>query len=713
MPEEEPKNNRFDTIFYPKSIAVVGASNDKNKIGGYIFSEILKVEEIEAYPINLKEEKVQEKKAFPRLSAIGKEVDLTIIAVPSSFVLQVMEDCVSSKCKNIVIISAGFKETGKEGKEREDKLKEMIKENNLNVIGPNCLGFLNPEKGLNCSFAKDTPEAGDIALISQSGAVIDAIIDWSFQHKIGFSKIVSLGNMAGVDELAMLSYLKDDEKTKAIFFYMETLEKGRLFGEILKDVSKKKPVVIIKPGTSDNAKKAIGSHTGSLAQDNVLVETLITDNNGIIVESLNELFNIMIAIQAKKFSSKNKLAIVTNAGGPGVIATDYVAKTGFELVEFTDEEKKKFELPKEASVNNPIDILGDAKSDRYKNAIEKLETISSVENILVLLTPQIMTDSEEIAKVLTEKTGGSMKNIFSSFLGGKEIKKALDHFDEKKFANFQTPSDALAAMDKLLRYKQYNYQEKIPSYPFDEERIKKIRHKLKGREGMLDFSLTKEVMDVFAIRVPEKKIIREAEDVEKIEHELDDEKKYILKVDSKEIIHKKDVGGVVNNISKENLPIEVAKLVERVSKITEKFTITLEEQYEGTEVIIGLKKDKELGPFIMFGMGGTYVNVMKDVNFSSCPLNKKRAQEIVERSKIYTLLKGYRGSGPINFNDLYEILMRLSFMHEIFPEIDEVDLNPILCSEKGLFLVDVKLILPPLQDKSAEKAESSKEDTKK
>ena len=342
------RNDSLKSMFYPKSIAVIGASNEITKIGGYIFSQIKKLETIEKYPINSKSKEIQEIKAYSNIKLVNNQIDLAIIAIPADFVIQSVNDCISANIKNLVIITAGFKETTEIGKQREIELKKIIKEHNLNVIGPNCLGIINSEISLNCSFAKDIPVSGDIALISQSGAIIDAIIDWSFKHNIGFSKIVSLGNMAGIDELKMLKYLKEDSKTNSVVFYMETLEMGKEFASVLKEISKKKPVIIIKPGNSENAKKAIGSHTGSLAQDNILVQTLINENNGIFVNTLNELYNVVIALKSN-LPQKKSLMILTNAGGPGVIATDFVSKTDFELYKLTDEEKKNFTfLPKEA-----------------------------------------------------------------------------------------------------------------------------------------------------------------------------------------------------------------------------------------------------------------------------------------------------------------------------------------------------------------------------
>lgn len=676
------------SLFYPKSVAVIGASDNKEKIGGFIFSQTLKINGVKAFPINNKSSFIQGQQAYSSIKDIHEKIDLVIIVIPGKFVLDILIDCINKKIKNVVIISAGFKETDDEGREREEKIKNLVTKNEINLVGPNCLGILNVEIGMNCSFAKDLPKAGNIALISQSGAVIDAIIDWSFKHNIGFSKIVSLGNMAGIDELEMLEFLANDPKTKAIVFYMETLEKGKKFGKVLKKVSKKKPVIIINPGKSSNAKKAIGSHTGSLAKDSKLVETILNEGNAIIAQNFNELFNILIGLNAKLPLGK-KIAIVTNAGGPGVISTDELENTDFELVKFSDDERYSLllNLPKEASVNNPIDVLGDAQIDRYENVIKSLVDFNKVDNILVLLTPQVMTNSLQIAHMIEKYN--YKKTIFSSFIGEKEIREAIKYLDYKKFANFQTPNEALQSMNKLLKYNSFNYHKTKFEYKFDTEQIMKIKKMLAHRNGLLNYNDTKEVLKSLSIQLPNKRVLTSIEDI--LATNLNPNKKYVLKLDG--VIHKKDIGGVKLGITTLNFKSEVTKLFDILLESEQDGAITIEEQFEGTEVIIGLKSDRDLGDFIMFGMGGTYVSLFEDTKFATCPLDREGAKKLIESTKVFKILNGYRGSIPIDFEHLYELLIRISYLQEIYPEIKEVDLNPVICNQKDIYLVDVKLLI--------------------
>ena len=694
------KKNSLNKLFYPKSVAVIGASNDLNKIGGYIFSQILKNKNIKTFPINVKWEEIQKHKAYTSILNVKDEIDLVIIAIPAQWVISSIEDIIKKGIKNVVVISAGFKEIGENGLILEHKIKELVKKNNLNLIGPNCLGFLNVENKLNCSFAKDIPKFGNVALISQSGAVIDGIIDWSFKKNIGFSKIVSLGNMAGVSELDILDYLKDDKKTGSIIFYMETLENGEEFALKLKEITKKKPVIIIKPGNSKQAQNAIGSHTGSLAQNNVLVKTLILENNGILVETLDELFNMLIALKTKITSSNNNddddnnnnLIILTNAGGPGVLATDYVENTSFKLFKFNQKEKEQIKfLPKEASLNNPIDILGDAKSERYEQMLEIISNNDKIANVLILLTPQIMTDSENIANSIVKFSNKNNKNIACCFIGDKEVKNAVEILDKNNVATFSSPAAALNSLNKLFLWNNFKYESNHRNYNFNIEKQKYFQDKIKNKKGLLDFELTKEIFEeLLLINLPKKQIIKSLEDIEKIN--IEKNKKYVLKGDSKELIHKKDIGGVVLDITHLNYKEEIHKMFDILFEKFDEFTITVEEEVKGVETIIGLKSEKDLGNFIMFGSGGTYVSIYNDISWAKCPLSESKCKSLIDSTKVSQRLNGFRGSKKIHFKHLYEIMIRLSYLQELLPEIKEIDLNPVIASENGIYLVDVKLI---------------------
>lgn len=687
-----PKKEVLDTFFNPQSIAIVGASENREKIGGFIYSNLLDLRHISLFPINNKNSFIFGKKSYSSISVLPKPVDLVIVVIPAQYVIETIKEAAEKGCKNFVIISAGFKEVGNEGKQREKDLKQLIENYGLHIIGPNCLGIINPHLQLNCSFAKDIPCPGKTALISQSGAVIDALIDWGLKENVGFSKIVSLGNMAGVDELDALQYLAKDKDTHSIIFYMETLEKGQEFAKVLEETSFNKPVIIIKPGNSENAKKAIGSHTGSLAQNNLLVQTLIKDHLGIYLESFDELYSLLKTLD-NPFPSSSKTYIITNAGGPGVIATDAIDSSSLKLEETNQVLKEALskKLPKEASLHNPIDIIGDARSQRYTDTLDILLEDQEEKNILVLLTPQVMTDNDTIAKALVDRSKKTKTPIYSSFLGGKEIEFAQKHFIKENFPNFQTPEQAIKTLDTLYKYQRNKNQEHTyKQYQLDQQKIAQVREKLKDQKGLASFELTKEIFSCFAISLPEKYIIRHIEDIDNLPS-FDESKLYVLKADG--ILHKKELDAVRTGVKKEDLKIKAKELFNRLKNEKGFNALTIEEEVKGIETIVGLTRDNNLGDFLLFGAGGTFVSVIKDSNFSTCPLSEEKASQLISGSKIFPLLNGYRGSKAVNIEKLKELLIRISQLPNVFPEIKELDINPLICNENGLYLVDVKIIL--------------------
>ncbi|MBT3689907.1 hypothetical protein HOG11_00945 [bacterium] len=675
----------LDKFFSPNSVAVIGASNDLEKVGGHIFFNVKKSLGKKAYPVNIKGKKVQGIKAYSNITDIPFKVDLAIIAIPASLVIDEIKNCLSKNIKNYLIISAGFKEIGETGIKREEALNNIIKEHGINVVGPNCLGTLEVNSGYNLSFAKELPEIGGVSLISQSGAVIDALIDWSFKSKIGFSKIISLGNRSDVDEVDILNYLKNDPKTKVITLYLESLNDGISFAKTLKEVSKIKPVVIIKPGSSELTRKAIGSHTGSLAKDQDLVTTLIKENNGILVKTLDELFNILTVLKSKKVTS-NKLAIITNAGGLGVMATDQLINTNFNLYQLTKNEKKQFKfLPTAASLNNPIDILGDADSLRYTSTLEKLIKIKDIGSILIMLTPQVMTDSLEIAKGIVKLSKKTNKNIVCSFVGYRQVKSAVQYLNDNNVACVTTPSQAITALNYLYNYSSFK-SENIKALRVNLKKVSSVRKSLKNYHGLLDYSKTKKIISLLGIKLQNKKILKQGQDIKKIK--LVKNKKYVLKIDSKQAIHKNRLGGLVLNIDNNNFRLEALKLFKKFKKFKD-LSLILEDEVKGQEIIIGLKRSQGLGEFLMFGSGGSDVEKINEVNWTLCPVSLKKAQDLVKNSTNYTLLK----NKSIDFKKLYQLIVKISYLLELIPEIKEVDLNPVICSREKLYLADIKLII--------------------
>ena len=686
------KRKALDVFFNPKLVAVVGASEILEKIGGFIFQNLLKMEEVEVFPVNKKCEFVQGVKAYCSLDEIHRKVQVVVIAIPSQFVLDVVACGIHLGIKNYVIISAGFGESDLEGKNREKMLKEMIHQHNLNVIGPNCLGILNPYYNLNSSFCKNLPLRGDVALISQSGALIDAIVDKSFEYNIGFSKIASLGNMVDLDEVDFLNYLENDSETKKIVFYIEEIKRGKLFADAILRVSKKKPVVILTSGKTKQSQKAIVSHTGSLAQNPVLVESLLKMSNCILVNNLTETFDVLVALQPLKISKNSEIAILTNAGGLGAVSSDTLKFTNFKLSALTSSQQSQFSgLPDSCSLANPVDILGDAKKSRYLLALKTLESFSNVSYVLVIITPQMMTDIFEISKMLVEFSKKSKKIIFSSFVGEREVKMSVDFLKKNSFPNFETPSRSLLAFSKLLKYKQFSYSEKPKSFSFDKKKVQELTESVLTQKGVLSYSLSKKILEIFSISLPLKKIIAREEDIGSVEVEKN--KKYVLKADGNNLVHKKDMGLVVEDVTCENFGSVAKSLLSKSKKLSPNSCVTLEEQVCGYEAALGFLHDENLGDFVLFGTGGTYISLYKDFSFSPAPLTKMNAKKLIERTKMYEILKGYRGGFPVNLDLVLDLLVKLSYVRVAFPCIKEIDLNPVICMENSIYLADVKIIV--------------------
>jgi acetyltransferase len=674
----------LESLFNPKSIAVIGASNSTDKIGGFIFKELHKTKGAKVYPINISSTNVQGEQAYPSITHLKKKVDLAIVVIPGNFVVDTVEEIAKTGCKNIVIISAGFKEIGEVGIVREQQLKHIISKYSLHVIGPNCLGILHTKNSMNASFARTLPLEGGVGLVSQSGAVIDAILDWSFEVNVGFSKVVSIGNMAGIDELDMLRFFEKDPNTSTIVYYMETLEKGKEFAKELEKVTKKKPVIIIKPGTSKQAQKAIGSHTGSLAQDSKLIFSLLEHHGAILVNNYEELLTLLLATRMKTPTSSS-VAIVTNAGGPGVISSDLLATSELELAELSPKLQTRLSrlLPTEASVKNPIDILGDGKSDRYGKVLQELCSSKEIKNIIVLLTPQIMTDSLEIAKEIVKFQKKTSKTILPIFLGGRDIKEAIEYFHHHNLPTFPTLHQGIFALNKLFQWYQCTQKKSFSQTIKVHPSLQKIRALLEHKQGLLDFTTTQKILSYVDITLPKKIVLETKQDI--LQTHIGDIP-HVLKVEG--IVHKKEENAVITHITQNQFQDIALEMLEKHQK-----PLTLEPQVTGHEAYIGLKNSGDLGNFIFFGTGGSYISVYEDISLMPCPITKEQAKQLVSKTKISKILNGIRGDKPCNLQQLYSILHKISFLLEIVPEIKEVDINPIICNEEECVLVDVKLLV--------------------
>jgi len=696
-------------LFSPRSVAVIGASATPGKLGFDLLENLVNSNYSgKIYPVNPKAKQILGKKAYSSVASISGQIDLAIVAVPAPLVLKILHECVRKKIRNMVVISAGFKESNQEGVEREAEIQRLIKKHNLVLVGPNCLGILNTYEDLNASFAEGLPKRGNVALISQSGAMAVAITDWADAEEIGFSKIISLGNKAGINENDCLEYLLKDPETKVIALYLESFVDGKKFMEIARKVALKKPIILFKSGVSEAGTKAVASHTGALAGSDTAVETALRQCGVLRAETIEDFFDCVRVFSMQPLPLGNRVAIVTNAGGPGVIATDAIEKSPWlNLAEFKKETSAHLQktLPKTANIHNPVDVVGDALANRYTNALEGILPDSNVDIALVILTPQIMTEKERTAKTINQfHEQFPKKPILTAFMGGRNIEYAALKLAERNIPNFLYPTRAVKAMEKMVWLKSWRSQLSSQKLKVESRKLEVDNRKLKGkvkreysRGGQLSSKLSRALLEHYDITVPNVQLARNEKEALKCAKEIGCP--VVLKISSDEVLHKTDVGGVRLALKNEE---EVQKgyreVLENIRKNVPKAKVNgvfVQKMYHfGREVIVGMKRDPVFGPLIMFGLGGIYVEVMKDVSFRVAPFSLREAEKMIHEVTAIQLLKGVRGEAPADIKKLADTILRVSELAFDFPEIQELDINPLLvmAKGKGVMAVDVRII---------------------
>ncbi|MCD6484447.1 MAG: acetate--CoA ligase [Candidatus Odinarchaeota archaeon] len=695
-------------FFNPKSVAVIGASTNPSKVGHAIVGNLIDsgyVKIGKVYPVNPKADEILGLKCYKSVTEIPDEIDLAVIVLPSRIVPAVVEECAKKGIKSIIVISAGFKEVGGEGAKLEKQIVELSKKYNLAIQGPNCLGVIDTYTPLNASFSDGTPIKGNIAFISQSGALCTAILDWALKEKVGFSKFISVGNKAVLDEIDFIEYLKNDPHSYVILNYVESIDDGQKFLEIMPQVTKKKPVVILKGGISEAGARAASSHTGALAGSTVAYKTAFKQTGVIMANNVSELFEYAHAFSNKVLPNGPRVAVVTNAGGPGILTTDAVISAGLKIASFSKQtiETLKQHLPPVANIYNPVDVIGDAKADRYKYAIDAVAQDPNVDSILVLLTPQAMTEPMETAKVIIEaRKKYPEKPIFAVYMGGRELEESVNFLKDNNVPTFIFPESAVRALKALVDYKKYLDEplSEVPNFDdIDKERVRRIIENVrKDNRVILLGHETAEIMDAYGIPSPLTKLATSEEEAVKFANKIG--YPVVMKIVSPQILHKTDVGGVAVNVK---TPEEVKKkfneIMNNVTRLMPKSKIYGIQIYkmapQGKEMIIGVSKDVQFGHLIMFGLGGIYVNFLKDVSFRLVPLTIREAREMIFETKAGTLLSGIRGEKPSDIKSIVDILLRINQLVRDFPEIVELDINPLFVYDegKGSLALDVKITL--------------------
>jgi acetate---CoA ligase (ADP-forming) len=683
----------LDNFFNPKSVAVIGASSDKSKVGYAVMVNLCVGRENgegptfarEIYPVSISESEILGLKTYKSISDVTKvrpSLDLAIIIVRADIVPQILNECGERGIKSVIIISAGFKEIGEAGKILEDKVKEIANKFGITLLGPNCLGTIDSQTDFNASFGAKKPIKGSIAFLSQSGALGTSILDMAVKEGIGFSKFISLGNEAQLTEMEFLEYLADDLDTKAILIYLEKLSDGKKFMELASEITKKKPIVVLKAGRSARGLEAVMSHTGSLAPEDSVFGAALKQSNVIAVNSMREFFNMAKLFQLGIMKPLSNLVILTNGGGPSVVATDLVdLSKSLSLVELSDSTKEALRkvLPSMAAVGNPIDIIGDALSLRYEEVLKILSIENGIDGIILMLTPQMMTEVEATAKLIVQYR--NKKPIIPVFLGGPTIEKGLEYLIENKIVNFNFPVDAVEALDDLA---------------FGEIKTKILFKQQKINNGagskMMDFDkmtgLLKDYdIPLAGILLKEKGKLITA--ISKLGNGP-----YAMKVISNNIVHKTDAGAVQLNIkSLEEANIAWNSMEKKVLKENPNAQIEgflIQRMGVGREVIIGMKRDATFGPTILFGLGGILAEAIKDTSLRIAPIGKNEALQMMQEIKGASILNGMRGERPIDFDVLADIIVNISRLSIEHSEIKEIDLNPVMVTNMAAVIVDAR-----------------------
>lgn len=697
-------------ILEPQSVAVIGASRQPGSVGYAVLSNLLMGQFTGViYPVNPKARSICGVRTYQSVSEIPDSVDLAIIIVRANIVPLVLEECGQKGVKGAIVISAGFKETGPEGAKLEAQVKEIAHQYSIALVGPNCLGVINTDSNyrLNASFAKEMPLTGNIAFVSQSGALCTAVLDYAKGQGIGFSKVISLGNKADVNENDFLAYLWQDPQTQVILLYIEELSDGRKFLELAREITgegdNRKPILALKAGRTPAGARAVASHTGSLAGSDEVYEALFAQAGVLRADTVEDLFEYAVAFANQPLPNGKRTVIITNAGGPGIMATDACVRYGLELAQLSQQtlEQLRENLPPHASLQNPIDLIGDAQSDRYEVALEKVLDDLNVDAIVVLLTPQAMTDVENIANAIVKVSKRKVKPILACFMGLVDISAGVNILKENGVPNYSFPEDAVRALAAMVRYVDWVKRPRtgVKVFEVDSERARRLLYDspISGH-GFVPEDVALQVLEAYGFPLLPWGVARDVDEAVEVAQKIG--YPVALKVLSPEVIHKFDIGGVQLNLNSES---DVRQAFEKILKSVKQHipkariegVLVQAMAKKGREVILGMKRDPQFGPILMFGLGGIYVEVLRDVTFRLAPVRKLGAYRMVKEIRTYKLLEGVRGEPPADIDKIVECIERLSQLAVEQDIVEELDINPLIVypQGEGAAVADVRIMV--------------------
>lgn len=686
----------LDGLLFPRSVAVVGASATPGKIGHALFSNVASFPG-PVYGVNPKYTELLGRPVVPSVKDLPEPVDLVVIVVPADDVVKVLKECGERGIRNAVVITAGFKECGAEGARREQELVRIAREQGITVLGPNVLGLISTRAGLNATFAPRGALAGEIAFMSQSGAFCTSVLDWAWKERLGFSHFVSLGNKAMLNESHFLQAFARDPETKVIVAYLEGIKDGPEFMRIARMVTREKPVVILKAGRAEAGARAVSSHTGTMAGSDHAYDAAFRQCGVIRARTVEELFDYAYAFTRQPLPKGKRMGIVTNAGGAGVMATDAAEWEGLEVAHLSEATVQALaeRMPPAAAIYNPVDILGDAHAERYRQALDLVMSDPQVDMVAALSAPHPILRFPELAEVVAQARARFGKPITVSFMAGELGEEAEDRLREAGIPAYFDPARAVRALAVLARYGEIRAQPlaHVEMFPADETKAQAVI-RWAQEHGRLRLGLeASALLSAYGIPVAKGGLARTPEEAGRLAQDLGG--KAVLKIASPELVHKSDVGGVRIGVPAGEVEAVAWEMMEGIRS---RFPgVPLDGIYvqellpPGREVIVGMVRDSIFGPLLMFGLGGIYVEVLRDVAFAVAPISKEEAEDLIHQVRAARLLTGMRGQPPVDVAGLVEVLERMGQMATEIPEILEMDLNPIICYPDRVVAVDVRL----------------------
>ena len=690
-------------FFNATGVAILGASTNPKKLSYGILKNLVDFGyQGEIYPVNPKADQILGKRAYATVADVPDPVELAVVVLPVTMIMETMREIGERGIKTVVIITGGFKELGPDGAEIEKSVKKLADEYGMRVVGPNCVGTMDIRTGLNSTFIAGMPPAGPIAFISQSGAICGGVIDLIINAKIGFSHIASLGNMMDVTETDMLEYFAEDEHVKVIAMYVEGLKDGQRFMRVAREVSRRKPIVFLKAGKNDAGAKAVSSHTGSLAGSYAAYQSAVKQAGVIEVSTISELFNLAWALGCQPLPKGKRVAITTNAGGAAALAADSLDFNGFELATIAPETQSRLreKLNPSAQVTNPVDMLGSVSPEDYFWSLSNLEEDDGVDVLIPILVPQALVDTPEVAKAWVEIGRKTQKTLLTCLMGERSTLEAQQILNLNSVPVYKFPDQAGPVLRGMWAYKEVLERKPFEEVSFqqaDRQGVRIARAAIGDRRVIGEYE-SRLLLDAYNIPNVPGGLARTAEEAEGIADLIG--YPVVLKIVAEGLIHKSDAGGIVLNLQNaQELRVAYSELIDRINKNEPSAQIigAMVEKMaaKGVEVIVGMRRDVTFGPLMMFGMGGTMVELIKDIQFRAAPLSQDDIKSMVAETMAGKLLNGFRGAPTGDFHSLYKVIAQLSHLAMAHPEIQEIEINPLIVypEGEGVLAIDSRMIL--------------------